>query len=69
MLDFLVQTRHTRSKIVICPVPPMEDGKKTNKQLSFWPKADIPSCSAHVRYWPIADISVCTAHVRFHETG
>jgi hypothetical protein len=32
---------------------------------AFGRKAGMPFCTANVRYWPKADIRSCTAHVRF----
>ena len=38
------------------------------RDVRFWPVADMPSCTAHVRfrgrYWGKADMPVCTAYVR-----
>jgi hypothetical protein len=31
----------------------------------FWPKADIPSCTAHVRFRGKADMAYCSANVLF----
>jgi hypothetical protein len=32
--------------------------------IRFWPKADIPNCTAHVAFRGKADMPFCTAYIR-----
>ena len=35
------------------------------RNVRYWHKADIPSCTAHVRFGDKADMPICTANVCF----